>query len=71
VHWVKAALTPSEVARVRYLDYAYWNELSRGGPGSPSTPRHGYGLTAYALAGFPRDVECLIGTSPSMHRWTH
>jgi hypothetical protein len=27
-------------------------------------------LTAYALAGFPVDAECLIGTAPTMGRWT-
>lgn len=27
-------------------------------------------LTAYALAGFPTDVECLVGTAPTMGRWT-
>ena len=27
-------------------------------------------LTAYALAGFPVDVECLVGTAPAMGRWT-
>ncbi|MFK0203191.1 hypothetical protein [Streptomyces lavendulae] len=26
-------------------------------------------LTAYALAGFPTDVECLIGTASAMGRW--
>ena len=26
-------------------------------------------LTAYALAGFPAHVECLVGTAPSMDRW--
>jgi hypothetical protein len=26
-------------------------------------------LTAYALAGFPADVECLVGTAPDMARW--
>lgn len=26
-------------------------------------------LTAYALAGFPIDVECLVGTAPDMGRW--
>lgn len=25
-------------------------------------------LTAYALAGFPTDVECLVGTAPTMGR---
>jgi hypothetical protein len=28
-------------------------------------------LTAYALAGFPREVECLVGTAPAMDRWDH
>lgn len=27
-------------------------------------------LTAHALAGFPVDVECLVGTAPTMGRWT-
>jgi hypothetical protein len=27
-------------------------------------------LTAYALAGFPAGVECLVGTAPTMGRWT-
>ncbi|MFJ4367977.1 hypothetical protein ACIP4S_27975 [Streptomyces chartreusis] len=26
-------------------------------------------LTAYALADFPSDIECLIGTAPGMGRW--
>ncbi|MFC0432761.1 hypothetical protein [Kutzneria buriramensis] len=26
-------------------------------------------LTAYALAGFPADIECLVGTAPAMRRW--
>lgn len=28
-------------------------------------------LTAYALVGFPTDIECLIGTAPTMGRWAH
>jgi len=28
-------------------------------------------LTAYALAGFPAAVECLLGTAPDMSRWAH
>jgi hypothetical protein len=28
-------------------------------------------LTAYALAGFPAAVECLIGTAPDMGHWAH
>jgi hypothetical protein len=30
VDWVWAELTPAELARVRYVDYSYWNELSGG-----------------------------------------
>ncbi len=26
-------------------------------------------LTAYALVGFPTDIECVIGTAPDMGRW--
>ncbi|WP_245790508.1 hypothetical protein [Streptomyces monashensis] len=26
-------------------------------------------LTAYALAGFPADIECLVGTAPARGRW--
>ena len=26
-------------------------------------------LTAYAFVGFPNDIECLIGTAPTMGRW--
>jgi len=28
-------------------------------------------LTGYALAGFPANVECLLGTAPDMGRWAH
>jgi hypothetical protein len=30
VRWVRAMLAPGELARVRYMDYSYWNELSGG-----------------------------------------
>jgi hypothetical protein len=30
VRWVRAMLAPSELARVRYINYSYWNELSNG-----------------------------------------
>jgi hypothetical protein len=30
VAWYRAALTPDELMRVRYIDYSYWNELSNG-----------------------------------------
>lgn len=115
VRWIRAELEPAEVARVRYIDYSYWNELSGGSrlPADAATRiREGvrvfdvsnqrfldaadavtrgerFGplilagqqlddlvcleghlrLTAYALAGFPVAVECLIGTAPTMGRW--
>lgn len=28
--WIRAVLTPRELARVRYIEYSYWNELSGG-----------------------------------------
>jgi hypothetical protein len=28
-------------------------------------------LTAHAVAGFPMSAECLVGTAPSMNRWSH
>lgn len=30
VRWVRALLAPDELARVRYIEYSYWNEISRG-----------------------------------------
>lgn len=30
IDWTRVALTPDELARVRYIDYPYWNELSAG-----------------------------------------
>jgi hypothetical protein len=115
VRWTRAVLTPDELARVRYIEYSYWNELSggsrlasnaaerirtgvrvfgvsndrfiaaaravrRGDRFSPlilAGPRpetlvclEGHlRLTAYALAGFPVDVECLVGTAQLMDRW--
>lgn len=30
VQWVWARLTPDELARVRYVEYSYWNEISGG-----------------------------------------
>jgi hypothetical protein len=115
VRWVKAVLTPGELAKVRYIDYSYWNELSGGSrlPVDAATRiRHGVSvfgvsnsrfidaaravargehfpppilvgagwaslvcleghlrLTAYALAKHSEDVECLIGTAPTMDRW--
>jgi hypothetical protein len=30
VRWIRAVLTPDELARVRYVEYPYWNDLSGG-----------------------------------------
>lgn len=30
VRWVRAELEPADLARVRYIDYSYWNELTGG-----------------------------------------
>ena len=30
VRWVHALLAPGELARVRYIEYSYWNEISGG-----------------------------------------
>jgi hypothetical protein len=117
VRWVRAMLAPGELARVRYMDYSYWNELSGGsrlasdaaqqvrrgikvfgvsnrrflraaravGRGELFPPLILAGrrrdrlicleghlrLTAYALAGFPNEIECLVGTARTMDRWDH
>jgi hypothetical protein len=115
VDWVRAELTPAELARVRYIDYSYWTELSGGSrlpvdaarrirqgvvvfgvsnarfveaaravelgerfaPLILAGPRQDalvcveghLRLTAYALAGFPVAVECLLGTAPGLAAW--
>jgi hypothetical protein len=115
VGWIRAVLRPDELARVRYIEYWYWNELSGGSrlPGDAAARiragvrvfgvsnrrfvraaravRQGerfsplilagrrrdtlvcleghLRLTAYALAGFPIEVECLVGTARRMDRW--
>ena len=115
VRWVRAMLAPRELARVRYIEYSYWNKLSCGSrlPSDAAQQiRRGvrvFGvsngrflraaravergelfpplilagrrrdrlicleghlrLTAYALARFPREVECLVGTARTMDRW--
>jgi hypothetical protein len=115
VRWIRAMLTPGELAQVRYIEYSYWNELSGGSrlaSDAAQQIRRGikvFGvsnrrflraaravergelfpplilagrrtdrlmcleghlrLTAYALAGFPREVECLVGTARAMDRW--
>ncbi|MFD8813432.1 hypothetical protein ACFV23_18550, partial [Streptomyces sp. NPDC059627] len=37
VTWTRALLTPDEMARVRYIEYSYWVELS-GGSRRPALP---------------------------------
>jgi hypothetical protein len=116
VTWLRAVLCADEIARVRYMDYSYWYEISGGSRlpadaavhiqagirawdvpngrfteaaralarGEQFPPLILVGenqrelvcleghlrLTAYAVAGFPVDVECLVGTAPTMGRWT-
>ncbi|WP_222432377.1 hypothetical protein [Leekyejoonella antrihumi] len=116
VRWVWAQLMPAELARVRYIEYSYWNELSDGSRLSVDAARRiekgvrVFGvsndrflaaaeavkrgdrfpplilagphdedlvcleghlrLTAYALAGFPIPLDCLIGSAPALTRWT-
>jgi hypothetical protein len=114
VTWIRAVLLTGEIARVHYMDYSYWYEIS-GGSRLPAdaAARNPAGiqawdvpnerfteaaralargeqfpplilagenqrdlaclegrlrLTACALAGFPVDVECLVGTAPTMGR---
>lgn len=115
VRWVRAELDQAELARVRYIEDSYWNELSGGSRlpvdaarrirdgvrvfgvsnrrfidaaravarGNRFPPLILAGerfddlvcleghvrLTGFALAGFPVDLECLVGTSPTMGRW--
>ena len=115
VDWVWAQMAAGELARVRYIEYSYWNELSGGsrlaadaarridagvrpsgvsnGPvrqaarallsGARFPPLILAGpdnddlvclegnvrLTAHALAGFPVEAECLVGTAPALKRW--
>lgn len=115
VRWERARLTVTELARVRYVEYSYWNELSGGSrlptdaaqrieadvrPWGVSNERFrraadallrgerfppliltgrcyddlvclegNLRLTAHALAGFPIETECLVGTAPGMQRW--
>jgi hypothetical protein len=115
VRWIRAVSTGDELARVRYIEYSYWNELSGGSrlPGDAAeriragvrvfgvsngrfiaaarAVRRGQRfsplilaglrpetlvcleghlrLTAHALAGFPVEVECLVGTAQAMDSW--
>lgn len=117
VDWAWARLTAAELERVRYMDYSYWIELSRGSrlpvdavtrirdgeefwgvshrrfqtaaaalaAGATVSPLILVGepyddlvflewhlrLTAYALAGFPAALDCLVGTAPGMGAWAH
>src|ERR1700722_10659584 len=116
VTWIRAIVCADEIARVRYMDYSYWYEISGGSRlpidaaarikagiqawdvpngrfvtaaraltrGEQFPPLILVGenqeelvcleghlrLTAHALAGFPVAIECLVGTAPTMGRWT-
>ena len=115
VKWVRAQLAATELARVRYIEYSYWNGLSGGSrlaadaarrinagmrPFAVSNERFrraaralqsgerfpplilagphyddlvclegNLRLTAHALAGFPIEPECLVGTAPALECW--
>jgi hypothetical protein len=115
VRWVRAVLTPGELARVRYVEYPYWTELSGGSrlprdaaeriragvrpfgvsnhrfvaaaravrrgerfaPLILAGPRRSslvcleghLRLTGHALAGFPAEVQCLVGTARALGGW--
>ncbi len=51
VRWVWARLTPLELARVRYIEYSYWNEISGGSqlPGDAAR-RINQGIRAYGVS---------------------
>ena len=115
VEWVWARMAAAELARVRYIEYSYWNELSGGSRLAADAARRinagvrpfgvsdapvwraaralangarfpplilagpnnddlvclegNVRLTAHALAGFPIEAECLVGTSRALKRW--
>lgn len=115
VPWVWARLCPDALARVRYIEYSYWNEISGGsrlpldaaqriearvtvfdvpntrfvrladavrrgetfpplilaGPTSDDLVcLEGHlRLTAYALARFPTDLECLVAVDARLRSW--
>jgi hypothetical protein len=51
LRWEWELLTPEEVARVKYIDYSYWNELS-GGTRLPSdaAPRIRAGIAPFGVS---------------------
>ncbi len=115
VEWVWAQMAAAELARVRYIEYSYWNELSGGSRLAADAARRinagvrpfgvsngpvrraarallsgarfprlilagphnddlvclegNVRLPAHALAGFPIEAKCLVGTSPALNRW--
>jgi hypothetical protein len=115
VEWVWARMASAELARVRYIEYSYWNELSGGSRLAADAARRIHAgvrpfgvsngpawqtarallsgarfpplilagpnnddlvclegnvrLTAHALAGFPIEAECLVGTASALKRW--
>lgn len=53
VRWEWMAIAPAELARVRYIDYSYWNELSGGSRlAADAVPRIRAGVTPF---GVPND----------------
>ena len=115
VRWVCARMAATELARVRYIEYSYWNQLTGGSrlaadaarniragvrPWGVSNDRFEQAarallngerfpplilagpdyddlvclegnlrLTAYALADFPCEAECLVAAAPGLERW--
>lgn len=79
VSWHRAALTRDELARVKYIDYSYWNELSggsrlpaeaaktvRAGKATFGQSTHGFLNAARALRNGARFPELiLVGTALS------
>jgi hypothetical protein len=50
VRWEWMAITPAELATVRYIDYSYWNELSGGSRlAADAAPRVRAGITPFGV----------------------
>jgi hypothetical protein len=78
VSWYRAILSREELARVRYVDYSYWNELSSGSrlPADAATNIHAgkvvFGQSTQGFLNLARDLEqgakfpemILTGVSP-------
>ena len=54
VTWIRAVLSADEAAKVRYMNYSYWIELSGGSRGQPTQPhasRQANGRLTYPMKG--------------------